>query len=96
MIYKMLALNIDGTLTHDNGRINKATREAIDYALEKEIIVTLVTSRNFPAAKRIAKMLKINTHIVSHQGAYIATELNKPIYVNRIHEQIASEVIAFT
>lgn len=94
MIYKMLALNIDGTLLQDNGRLNKLTRDAVEYALRKGIAVTLTTSRNFPAAKRIAKTLKIDSYIVSHQGAFIASDLNKPIYVNRIHEQIASEITA--
>ncbi|MEK3887539.1 Cof-type HAD-IIB family hydrolase [Bacillus sp. FSL K6-3431] len=94
MVYKMLVLNIDGTLVQDNGRIHKLTREAIAYAQSKGITVTLATSRNFPAAKRIAKTLKIDSHIIAHQGAYIASEVNKPIYVNRIHEQIAGELVA--
>ncbi|HEY4553701.1 MAG TPA: Cof-type HAD-IIB family hydrolase [Bacillaceae bacterium] len=92
MIYKMLALNIDDTLLQDNGRMNKATREAVEYALGKGIAVTLVTSRHFSSAKRIAKALKTNTDIVSHHGAFIGTDLNKPIFVKRINEQSASEI----
>lgn len=94
MVYKMLVLNIDGTLVQNNGRIHKQTREAIDYAQSKGITVILATSRNFPSAKRIANSLKIDSYIISHQGGYIASQLNKPIYVNRIHEQIASEIVA--
>ncbi|CAM4063387.1 Cof-type HAD-IIB family hydrolase [Lederbergia lenta] len=94
MVYKMLVLNIDGTLVQDNGRIHKLTREAIAYAQNKGITVTLATAKNFPAAKRMAKTLKIDSHIIAHQGAYIASELNKPIYVNRIHEKIAREIVA--
>ncbi|MCR2821086.1 Cof-type HAD-IIB family hydrolase [Lederbergia panacisoli] len=95
MVYKMLVLNIDGTLLQDNGRINKMTREAIDFAQSKDIKVILATSKNFPAAKRVAKTLKVDNHIVSHQGGYIAKELNKPVYVNRIHEKITSEITTF-
>ena len=94
MVYKMLAMNIDGTLLQDNGRINKLTREAIDYAQGKDIEVTLVTSKDFPAAKRIAKSMKINGYIVSHHGGYIAKEYDKPIIEKRIDEKITREIVA--
>lgn len=94
MTYKMLVLNIDGTLLQDSGRIHKQTREAIEYAQQKGVHIILATNRNFPAAKRTAKSLKLKDYIVSHQGAFIAKELTKPIFVNRIHEQIASEITA--
>ncbi|MBS4198513.1 HAD family phosphatase [Bacillus sp. FJAT-49732] len=95
MVYKMLVLNIDGTLLQDNGRINKMTREAIEFAQSKDIKVVLATSKNFSAAKRVAKSLKVDSHIVSHQGGFIAKELNKPVYVNKIHEKLTSEITTF-
>ncbi|MFK4998233.1 HAD family hydrolase [Bacillus sp. N9] len=94
MIYKMLVMNIDDTLISTNGRIHKLTREAVEFALNKGVIITLATSRNFPAAKRIAKTLKIDSHIVAHQGGFIAKALKKPIYVNRIPDQITKELVS--
>lgn len=93
MVYKMLVMNIDGTLEQDNGKIHKHTREAVDFALQKGIHITIATSRNFPAAKRVAKILKLDSYLAAHQGAFIAKELNKPIYVHRINEQITSELV---
>ena len=58
MIYRMLAINIDGTVLHTNGRIHKLTKEAIENVQQKGIYVTLVTSRSFPSAKKVAKALK--------------------------------------
>lgn len=95
MVYKMLALNIDGTLLQENGRISRPTREAIEYAVSKGIAVTIATSQNFHAARRTAKALKLNTNIISNHGAYIASDIHKPVFVKRIHEQIASEICAF-
>ncbi|MBS4210709.1 Cof-type HAD-IIB family hydrolase [Bacillus sp. FJAT-50079] len=94
MIYKMLVMNIDDTLITTNGRIHKLTREAVEFALRKDVIITLATSRNFPAAKRLAKTLKIDSHIVAHQGGFIANALNKPIYVKRISDQITNELVS--
>ncbi|HBZ10100.1 MAG TPA: Cof-type HAD-IIB family hydrolase [Bacillus bacterium] len=95
MTYKMLVLNIDGTLLQDNGRIHKQTREAIEFALQKGIHIILATTRNFPAAKRTAKSLKLKDYIIAHQGAFIAKDINKPVYVQRVHERVASEITAF-
>jgi hydroxymethylpyrimidine pyrophosphatase-like HAD family hydrolase len=39
MIYRLLALNIDGTLLQSNGKIHKSTKEAIEYVQQKGIYV---------------------------------------------------------
>ncbi|GIN73842.1 haloacid dehalogenase [Bacillus sp. J14TS2] len=93
MMYKLLALNIDGTLLQDNGRINKVTKDAIAYAKEKDVKIALTTSRNFPTAKRVAKSLKIEEHIIAHQGAFIGKEIDKPVFVRRITENITGEML---
>ncbi|KHD84578.1 Cof-type HAD-IIB family hydrolase [Heyndrickxia ginsengihumi] len=95
MIYKMLALNIEGTLLQDNGRLNKSTKEAIEYANDKGIAVTLITSKNFSAANRIAKILKLNTYLVTLQGAFIASQLEKPIFVRKINEDVTNDLVRF-
>lgn len=93
MIYRMLALNIDGTLLQSNGRLHKSTKEAVEYVQQKGIYVTLVTSRSFPSAKKVAKALKINSLLVTHRGAYIAGSLEKPIMVKRIPEDVTFEIV---
>lgn len=93
MIYRLLALNIDGTLLQSNGRIHKSTKEAIDYVRDKGIYVTLVTSRSFPSAKKVAKALKLETYLVTHRGGYIAQELEQPLVEKRIDEDITFEIV---
>ncbi|MGG3738111.1 Cof-type HAD-IIB family hydrolase [Aeribacillus pallidus] len=93
MIYRMLALNVDRTLLQTNGRLNKSTKEAIQYAQSKGIYVTIVSSKHFLAVKRIAKSLKIDNHLVTHQGAYIASELEKPIFVRRLSDQTVRDLV---
>lgn len=95
MIYRLLALNIDGTLLQTNGRLNKSTKEAIEYVQQKGIYVTLVTSRSWPSAKKVAKALKLDTYIVTHQGALIANSLDQTIYVKRIAEELTYEIVRF-
>ncbi len=95
MIYRMLALNIDGSIVNENGKIAKETKEAVEYVQDKGVPVTLVTSRSFVSAKRVAKSLKIEAPLVTHGGAYIAAELEKPMYVKKISEDITYEISQF-
>ncbi|WP_053361793.1 Cof-type HAD-IIB family hydrolase [Bacillus sp. FJAT-27251] len=96
MIYRLLALNVDGTVIQDNGRIHKSTKEAIAYVQQKGVYVTLLTSRSFPSARKVAKALKINNSmLVTHQGAYIAQQLGKPVMAKLIPEDITYEIIRF-
>jgi Cof subfamily protein (haloacid dehalogenase superfamily) len=93
MIYRMLAINIDGTLLHSNGRIHKLTKEAIEYVQQKGIYVTLVTSRTFASASKIAKALKLDSILVTHRGGYLAKEIGKPVQLARIDESITYDIV---
>ncbi|MCQ6280679.1 Cof-type HAD-IIB family hydrolase [Bacillus sp. EB600] len=95
MIYRLLALNIDGTLLQSNGRLHKSTKDAVEYVQQKGIVVSIVTSRSFPSAKKVARALKIKTPLVTHQGAYIASLQDAPIYVKRLTEEITYDVVCF-
>lgn len=95
MIYRLLALNIDGTLLQSNGKLHRSTRVALDYVQQKGIYVTLLTSRSFPSAKKVARALKLKSLFVSHRGAYISSAGEKPVYVKRISEDITYDVVRF-
>lgn len=95
MIYRLLALNIDGTLLQSNGRLHKSTKDAVEYVQQKGIVVSIVTSRSFPSAKKVARALKIKTPLVTHQGAYIASLQDAPIYVKRLTEEITYDIVCF-
>ncbi|PLT31241.1 Cof-type HAD-IIB family hydrolase [Peribacillus deserti] len=92
MVYRLLAVNIDGTLLHSNSRLHKTTKEAIEYVHQKGVYVALVTSRNFASARKVAKALKIKPHIVAHQGAYVGA-FDKPILIKRISEELTLELV---
>ncbi|KWW17007.1 haloacid dehalogenase [Peribacillus simplex] len=93
MVYRLLAVNIDGTLLQSNGRLNKSTKEAIDYVHQKGVHVALVTSRNYHSAKKVAKALKINPMIVAQQGAFVGASIEKPMMVKRISEELTAELV---
>ncbi|MDR4252389.1 HAD hydrolase family protein, partial [Bacillus pumilus] len=46
-------------------------------------------------AKKVAKALKIKAPLVTHQGAYIASSEEKPVYVKRINENLTYDTVRF-
>ena len=86
MVYRLLVLDIDGTILRSNYRIDKAVKEAIDYVRRKGVYVTLATRRHYSSAKKVAKALKIDSILITHNGAFVANDMNNPLYVERILE----------
>jgi len=66
---RLLALDIDDTLTGADGRISRRNIEAIEHAREQGIVVTLVTGRRYRgSAERAANDLGISGPIACHYG----------------------------
>ncbi len=91
--YRLLALNIDGTLLRSNGRLQSSTKEAIEFVKEKEVYVTLVTNRHFQSAKKLAKALRLDSLLVTHGGAFISESLDKPLFERRISEEMTFNLV---
>ena len=72
MGYKLIALDIDGTIRSDDHPMSQRTRRAIGKARDAGAVITLATGRIFKSAARSAAELEITTPIASFQGAQIA------------------------
>src|SRR5690606_39657727 len=92
-MYRLLAINVDGTLLRSNGRLQSGTKEAIDYVRAKEVYVTLITRRHFPSTKKIAKALKLDSLLITHNGGFISDNINEPIYVKRMSEEKTFNIV---
>ncbi|WP_449539290.1 Cof-type HAD-IIB family hydrolase [Ferdinandcohnia sp. Marseille-Q9671] len=92
-MYRLLAINVDGTLLRPNGRLQSGTKEAIDFVRAKEVYVTLVTRRHFPSTKKIAKALKLDSLLITHNGGFISNNLDDPIHVKRISEEKTFNIV---
>lgn len=93
MVYRMLAVDIDGTLLQSNGRLNRKTKDAFTFARKKDVYVTLVTERHFHSAKKIAKTLKLDSILVTQNGAFIASEIEDPIYEKRLSPVLVNALV---
>ena len=69
--YRLLALDIDGTLLRSDKTISPRTLEALAEARRAGVKIVLVTGRRQPAARRIADQLGPDLDLVLHNGALI-------------------------
>ena len=72
MGYRLIALDIDGTIRSQEHPLSERTRRAVAGVRDAGAIVTLATGRIFNSAARSSADLDITTPIATSQGAHIA------------------------
>ena len=71
MKYKLLALDIDGTLLNDRRELTDRTVMAIKRAIDSGVYVTLCTGRPIQGVKWLVERLGIITPVITYNGAEI-------------------------
>lgn len=81
-MYKLIAMDIDGTLLNSYGEVSEKNKEAIEMALQKNIEVVLTSGRMPKAILPIANEINANKYIISGNGAAIYDVQNDKIIYN--------------
>jgi Cof subfamily protein (haloacid dehalogenase superfamily) len=71
MPYRLLALDVDGTLLDPDGELRDTVRQAIMAAQQTGLRVILCTGRRFRSARPWAQELRLEGPIVVHNGALV-------------------------
>jgi Cof subfamily protein (haloacid dehalogenase superfamily) len=69
--YRLVALDLDGTLLDDAGSLSSRTRAAVAGVVARGVIVVLATSRRFTGAAPVAEALNLNGPLILYDGAQI-------------------------
>lgn len=91
--YKMIAVDIDGTLLNSKSELTEPTREAISKAMDKGIVVIVSTGRPTYGMDRMLKSIGISENIpmIVYNGAKVVmSETGHVIY----EQKLAAERIA--
>lgn len=70
-MYKLLCMDMDGTLLNSEGRVSERNLKAIKLAHERGIIITVCTGRIFTSARYYAELIGVKAPIIALNGAYI-------------------------
>lgn len=69
--FKMIAVDLDGTLLTNDKRISAVNEQAIHDAMNAGIKVCLCTGRAWPGCRQFAKQLNTNCLVITSNGAMI-------------------------
>jgi Cof subfamily protein (haloacid dehalogenase superfamily) len=93
-MYKLIAIDIDGTLLNSYGEVSKENKDAIKMAIDRNVNVVLTSGRMPKAILPIANEICANKYIISGNGAAIYDVKNdKIIYNNYMAKEKVLEII---
>ena len=94
MIPKLLALDLDGTLIHEDLVILPRAKEVLAEARRRGVDVVLATGRMFEAALPFATELNLSGPLISAQGAFVRDiATGGVLYYQPVPQDIAHEFI---
>ena len=97
MNYKLLVMDIDGTLLGKDGTISAKDGEALARARNLGIKVSLGTGRVPQACSRIISRLSLDDYHIFFDGALVSNPGNgEEVYVKPISEELVRQIVEFT
>ena len=70
-MYKIVAIDLDGTLLNSYGEITPKTKEVLKKAMEKGVQVVLASGRPISAIENIANEIGAEEYLISGNGALV-------------------------
>jgi len=99
MNYRIIALDLDGTLTNSKKEIPASTLHALLDIQEKGYKVVLASGRPTPGMRDLAKKLQLGrygSYILSYNGGEITEcSTNRVVYKKTLPREIVPEIFAF-
>ena len=71
MRYKLLAVDVDGTLLNSRREITVPTKQRIQKAIDKGIIFTICSGRPVQGVKIITDLLEVDIPVITYNGAMV-------------------------
>lgn len=96
MAIKLIALDIDGTLTNKPDRVSERNRQAIWRAQEAGVFVVLATGRGRIATRPIWRDLNLHGPSIQYGGAMIADiDSERALVLHEMNPEVIREVLGY-
>ena len=96
---RVLALDLDGTLTNDEKKVTPRTRAALDAAVAKGVTIVLASGRPtagiMPLAKDLGLDKKGGCILAYNGGAIIDCKTGETLYQKRLDPDMVPKLCAF-
>ena len=96
MRYKLLVIDVDGTLLDKDGNVSAEDREALAKVRRSGIQVSLSTGRVVQACLGVINQLSLDGYHMFFDGALVSDpDGNREIYVQPIRQEIVKQAVEF-
>ena len=96
MVFKLLVLDIDGTLLGRDGSISSENRQALAQARESGMLVSLSTARTVRACQKVIAELGLDGCHIFFDGALVKNPAQEDeVYKKPIKSELVKKVIEF-
>ena len=93
-MYRLIAIDLDGTLLNSYGEVSEKNKQAIKYAIEKGVEVVIASGRIGDSIENIANEIGANRYYISGNGSMLYNMEEKKIeYENFIEKEKILELI---
>lgn len=93
-MYKLVAVDLDGTMLNSFGVVTEKTKEVIQKTISKGIEVIIASGRPIDSIKNIAREIGSNNYFIAGNGTIIYDiKKDKTVYENYISTQKILEII---
>ena len=86
-MYKLVAIDLDGTLLNSYGEVSNKNKEAIQKSMEKNVEIVLASGRPIMSVKNLANEIGCNNYIICGNGAITYDIQNEEVIYNRFLEK---------
>ncbi len=86
MAYRLIAVDVDGTLLDDRDSITSGTGEALNKAVKNGTVLTICTGRPVQSARPLVEELGIDAPFITYNGAMVVKGLSGDIMYERCLE----------
>ena len=93
-MYRLIALDIDGTLINGRNEMSDTTVDAVRHAAGRGVLVTVCTGRSLPSAESAVRGLPLNAPFVLNNGAMIYDVPNhRARYLRHLPNHLAMDAV---
>ena len=82
-MYKLVAIDLDGTLLNSYGEVSENTKEEIKKAIENGVEVVLASGRPISSVEDLANELQANHYLISGNGAIVYDMYKKEVVYDK-------------
>lgn len=94
MTYKLMAVDVDGTLLDSNSNLTEGTKKAIKLGVEKGLIFAISTGRPIQGVEHFNQILNLDLPFITYNGAMVVMgNSRKVLYEQKLSAQNAKEIL---